>query len=193
MSLSTAKMSVSFRSNVSAQRWESLAVLISCTFTRTASTLFCTLPSKMWATPSCLAISGRFVGALLYFCVEVREITFKSAIFDKRVRISSFKREHRDRFFHNRRGRARRFPQEQAEGSENRGKRDQPDSHSRPAHPSPTFLHGLELPRQCHITELIVIEVHHRDMRAMFYFAFTQIVQIQVPARVRHKVLCYML
>src|SRR6266516_7546699 len=45
---------------VSAQRWESLAALISCTFTRTASPLFCTLPSRMWATPSCLAISGRF-------------------------------------------------------------------------------------------------------------------------------------
>src|SRR6266487_3482202 len=56
-SLSTEKMSVSLRSNVSAQRWESFAALISCTFTRTASPLFCTLPCRMWATPSCLAIS----------------------------------------------------------------------------------------------------------------------------------------
>ena len=53
-SLSTEKMSVSLRSKVSAQRCESLAALISCTFTRTASPLFCTLPSRMWATPSCL-------------------------------------------------------------------------------------------------------------------------------------------
>src|SRR5437667_1588065 len=58
-SLSTEKMSVSLRSNVSAQRWESLAALISWTFTRTTSPLFCTLPSTMWATPSSLAISGR--------------------------------------------------------------------------------------------------------------------------------------
>src|SRR5438046_7373303 len=64
-SLSTEKMSVSLRSNVSAQRWESLAALINCTFTRTASPFFCTLPSKMWATPSCLAISGRFSGAFV--------------------------------------------------------------------------------------------------------------------------------
>ena len=64
-SVSTEKMSVSLRSKVSAQRWESLAALINCTFTRTVSPLFCTLPSRMWATPSCLAISGRFSGALL--------------------------------------------------------------------------------------------------------------------------------
>src|SRR5439155_52057 len=43
-SLSTEKMSVNLRSNISAQRWESLGALISCTFTRTASPLFCTLP-----------------------------------------------------------------------------------------------------------------------------------------------------
>src|SRR5437660_10124647 len=42
ISLSMAKTSVSLRSKVSAQRWESLAALISCTFTRTASPLFCT-------------------------------------------------------------------------------------------------------------------------------------------------------
>src|SRR5438552_15604837 len=45
-SLSTEKMSVSLRSKVSAHRCESLAALISCTFTRTASALFCTLPSS---------------------------------------------------------------------------------------------------------------------------------------------------
>jgi hypothetical protein len=44
---------------------ESLPALISCTLTRTASPLLCKLPSTMWATPSCLAISGRFSGALL--------------------------------------------------------------------------------------------------------------------------------
>ena len=64
-SLSTDKMSVSLRSNVSDQRWESLAALINCTFTRTVPAFFCTLPSRMWATPSCFAISGRFSGALL--------------------------------------------------------------------------------------------------------------------------------
>src|SRR6266403_609065 len=41
------KMSVSLRSNVSAQTWESLAALISWTLTRTASPLFWTLPSRM--------------------------------------------------------------------------------------------------------------------------------------------------
>src|SRR6266516_323130 len=46
-SLSTEKMSVSLRSNVSAQTWESLAALISWTLTRTASPLFWTLPSRM--------------------------------------------------------------------------------------------------------------------------------------------------
>src|SRR5437899_1042424 len=44
-SLSTERMSVSLRSKVSAQRWESLVALISCTFTRTISPLFCTFPS----------------------------------------------------------------------------------------------------------------------------------------------------
>jgi len=44
----------------------------------------------MCATPSCLAISGRFSGALLQCCVDVREMTSKSAILDKRVRISSW-------------------------------------------------------------------------------------------------------
>src|SRR5205814_941359 len=56
-SLSTEKMSVSLRSNVSAQRCESLTALISCTFTRTESALFCTLPSRMFATPSRLPSS----------------------------------------------------------------------------------------------------------------------------------------
>jgi len=50
--------------NVSDQRCESLTALISCTLTRTVSALFCTLPSRMWATPSCFAISRRFFGAL---------------------------------------------------------------------------------------------------------------------------------
>ena len=44
---------------------------------------------RMFATPSCLAISSKFSGALLKRCVEVREITFRSAIFESRVRISS--------------------------------------------------------------------------------------------------------
>src|SRR5246127_757872 len=44
----------------------------------------------MWATPSCFAISPKFSGLLLKRRVEVREITFSSAIFDNRVRISSW-------------------------------------------------------------------------------------------------------
>src|SRR5216117_1945894 len=43
----------------------------------------------MWATPSCFAIWGRFPGVLLKCCVDVREITFRSATLAKRVRISS--------------------------------------------------------------------------------------------------------
>src|SRR6266576_1864755 len=82
-SLSTEKMSLSLRSNVSAQRCESLAALINCTFTRTASPLFCTLPSRMCAPASCFAMSDTFAGALLYCRVDVREITFRSAIFDE--------------------------------------------------------------------------------------------------------------
>ena len=50
---------------------------------------FWTLPSRMLATPSCFAISGRSAGELWYRCVDVREITFSSAIFASRVRISS--------------------------------------------------------------------------------------------------------
>ena len=45
--------------------------------------------SRIFATPSCFAISGRFSGALLKRCVDVREITFRSAILERRVRISS--------------------------------------------------------------------------------------------------------
>jgi hypothetical protein len=59
--------------------------LISCTFTRTCWPAFCTLPSKMCATPSCFAICGKFSGALLKCCVEVREITFKSATLIKAI------------------------------------------------------------------------------------------------------------
>src|SRR5882724_11520520 len=44
----------------------------------------------MFATPSCFAIWERLRGLLLYRCVEVREITFKSAILARRVRISSW-------------------------------------------------------------------------------------------------------
>src|SRR6266581_1754559 len=58
-SLSTEKMSVSLRSNVSAHRWESLAALISCTFTRTASPLFCTLPSRDVGNAKLLADLGQ--------------------------------------------------------------------------------------------------------------------------------------
>src|SRR5438067_11136284 len=43
----------------------------------------------MLATPSCFAIWGRLSGVLLKCCVEVREMTFRSATFAKRVRISS--------------------------------------------------------------------------------------------------------
>ena len=36
-----------------------------------------------------LADLRKLSGALLYFCVEVREMTLSAAIFDNRVRISS--------------------------------------------------------------------------------------------------------
>ena len=51
---------------------------------------FCTLPSRRFATPSCRAISRKLSGALAYFEVEVREITFSAATLAKRVRISSW-------------------------------------------------------------------------------------------------------
>src|SRR6266513_3709165 len=44
----------------------------------------------MLETPSCLAISRKLSGLLLYFSVDVREITLRSAIFESRVRISSW-------------------------------------------------------------------------------------------------------
>src|SRR5262249_2957283 len=72
-----------------AQRWSSVAALISCTLMCTALPAFCTLPSSKFATPSCWPTSRRLSGALLYFCVEVREMTLSAAMLDKRVRISS--------------------------------------------------------------------------------------------------------
>src|SRR5204862_7761226 len=43
----------------------------------------------MFITPSCRAMSRKSDGALLKRCVDVREITFRSATFANRVRISS--------------------------------------------------------------------------------------------------------
>ena len=54
------------------------------------------------------------------------------------------------------------------------------------------FCTVSEFARRRRFTELIVIEVHDRDAHAMFHLAFTQIVEIAVPARVRRKILCYM-
>src|SRR4029077_5635131 len=44
----------------------------------------------MFITPSCLAISRKSDGALLSRCVDVREMTFRSATLASRVRISSW-------------------------------------------------------------------------------------------------------
>src|SRR6266850_6727194 len=44
----------------------------------------------MLETPSCLAISRKLSGLLLYFSVDVREITLRSAILESRVKISSW-------------------------------------------------------------------------------------------------------
>src|SRR5206468_10793705 len=44
----------------------------------------------MCITPSCFAISRKSEGALLNRWVDVREITFRSAILARRVRISSW-------------------------------------------------------------------------------------------------------
>ena len=73
----------------SAQRWASVMALISWTFTRTWSLDFWTEPSRMLVTPSCFAICRKSSGALLNRCVDVREITLRSATFARRVRISS--------------------------------------------------------------------------------------------------------
>src|SRR5947207_14825093 len=43
----------------------------------------------MFATPSCLAMSGKFSGALLKRWVEVRAITLRSDTFASRVKIST--------------------------------------------------------------------------------------------------------
>src|SRR5204862_7858261 len=53
------------------------------------SPAFWTLPSRMFITPSCRAMSRKSDGALLKRCVDVREITLRSATFARRVRISS--------------------------------------------------------------------------------------------------------
>ena len=50
----------------------------------------CTLPSRMLARRAAARFARKFSGELLYFCVEVREITFRSAILASRVRISSW-------------------------------------------------------------------------------------------------------
>src|SRR5262249_53085528 len=82
---------------MSAHKWESVWALINCTLTRTWSATFCTLPSRMFATPSCFAISRRLLGLLWYCRVEVREITFKSAILESG---SEFRPEYRQQSTH---------------------------------------------------------------------------------------------
>src|SRR5206468_8338671 len=41
-------------------------------------------------TPSCFPTSRKLSGALLYFCVELREMTLRAAILESRVKISSW-------------------------------------------------------------------------------------------------------
>jgi len=48
-----------------------------------------TLPFSRFATANCRPISRILSGALFYFCVEVREMTLRPDIFDRRIRISS--------------------------------------------------------------------------------------------------------
>src|SRR5204862_3176604 len=86
-SLSTAKTSLMSRSYVFAHKCESALASMSCTLTRTLSSAFCTLPSRTVATPSCCETVVRSSGLLLYLAVEVREITFKSAMLASLVRI----------------------------------------------------------------------------------------------------------
>ena len=62
---------------------------MSCTFTRTLSPAFCTVPSSTVAAPSSSDTTLRFSGLLLYLAVELREITLRSAMLASFVRISS--------------------------------------------------------------------------------------------------------
>src|SRR5437899_12825271 len=104
-----------------------------------------------------------------------------------------FEWKHCDAFFHDRHGRARRSPQKEDKGSDNRGKHEQRDGHFRPAHAGAMFLHSLEFPRQRRITELIVIEIYHRDAHAMLHFARTKVVQERSPLLVSFEVFSDML
>jgi hypothetical protein len=67
---------VSSRSKVSAQRWASLAVSISCALMRTRAPARCTAPSRIAATASSSPIWRRFLVVSRYSIMEVREITF---------------------------------------------------------------------------------------------------------------------
>ena len=85
-SASTLKISSSFCGCKSRPRDVHPAEARMSTLMCTVFPTFCTLPSRRFATPSCFPISRKLSGALLYFCVDVREITLRSAILDKRVR-----------------------------------------------------------------------------------------------------------
>ena len=66
-----------------------LSASINCTLISTELPAFCTLPSRIVATPSCCAIVFKSPRWLLYFSVEVREMTFSSPMFASLVRIIS--------------------------------------------------------------------------------------------------------
>ena len=86
-----AKTSARSRSYLSAQTCVSLRASINWALTRTRFAERCTLPSRTCATFSACAISGRLrVDVFLYCITMVRLITFRSAIFAKSVRISSW-------------------------------------------------------------------------------------------------------
>src|SRR6266481_646229 len=68
----------------------SLLALINCTFTRTRLPLRRTLPSRSVATPSALPISRALrTASPRYDMTDMREMTFRSPIFERLVRISS--------------------------------------------------------------------------------------------------------
>jgi len=42
----------------------------------------------------------------------------------------------------------------------------------------------LQLFRQCRIPKLLSVQIHKRDMNAMFDFTFTEFMQVRLPVRV---------
>src|SRR5207253_9542838 len=98
-----------------------------------------------------------------------------------RIGAQILERKHGDAFFHDRYGGARRSPQKEHEGSDNRGQYEQPEGHFGPAHLRAMSLNRLKLLGKLRIADFIVVKVCDPDTHSVFYFASPKIVQEGSP------------